>query len=240
MRKLLVIVTIFLFTQQFLSAKSIFNEFKTEILEINGRQATIKNSDNIVVGSSGIVTHTFKNGVTSIVARADVIKKDGNNATVKFKVFKLSKQDAFPKPGLLPVVGDKITLNYLYDRALIVAPNYKIYKEVTKHFNEIEWIHPDIVAAYLAKTFRPNPDREVFQRVCHVNSTALIFFALNDNGYFVDCSNFKTVKTVKTGRIKKAQVPFYTRVDGIETSWLKWSSSYISDYNSHYRSVIGK
>lgn len=240
MRKLLVIVTIFLLTQQFLSAKSIFNEFNTEILEINGRQATIKNSDNIVVGSSGIVTHTFKNGVSSIVARADVIKRDGDKATIKFKIFKLSKQDAFPKPGILPAVGDKVTLNYLYDRALIVAPNYNIYNEVTKHFNEIEWIHPDIVAAYLAKIYRPNPDRKVFQKICQLNSTSLIFFALNDNGYFVDCNNFKTVKTVKTGRIKKAQAPFFTRVKGIETSWINWSSSYISDYDSYYRNVIGK
>ena len=240
MRKLLVIVTIFLLTQQFLSAKSIFNEFNTEILEINGRQATIKNSDNIVVGSSGIVTHTLKNGISTIVARADVIKKDGDTATVKFKLFKLSKQNAFPKPGLLPEIGDKVTLNYLYDRALIVAPNYKVYSEVTKHFDEVEWIHPDIAAAYLAKIFRPNPDRKVFKELCRINSASLIFFALNDNGYFVDCSNFKTIKTVKTGRIKTAQVPFYSRVKNIDTSWIKWSSSQISDYNAHYRSVIGR
>ena len=240
MRKLLVIVSIFLISWQSASAKSIFDEFSTEILEINGRNAVIKNSDNIVVGSSGIVTHTFKNGISTIVARADVIKKDGDKATVRFEVYKLSTQVAFPKPGILPAVGDKITLNYLYDRALIVAPNYKVYKEVTKHFKDIEWVHPDIVGAYLAKIFRPNPDREIFQKVCEVNSVGLIFFALNNNGYFVDCSNFKTVKKVKTGHIKTAQVPFYTRVKGIETSWIKWSSSDISDYNSHYRSVIGK
>ena len=240
MRKLLAIVTIFLLTQQFLSAKSIFEEVNREILEINGRQATIKNSDNIVVGSSGIVTHTFKNGVSTIVARADVIKKDGDKAIIRFEVFTLSAQDAFPKPGIIPTVGDKITLNYLYDRALIVAPNYKVYKEVTKYFKEIDWIHPDIVAAYLAKIFRPNPDKKVFKKICQINSASLIFFALNDHGYFVDCNNFQTIKTVKTGRIKQAQVPFYTRIKEIETSWMKWSGSDISDYNAHYRSVIGQ
>jgi hypothetical protein len=240
LRKLLVIVSIFLISWQSANAKSIFKEFSTEILEINGRNAVISNSDNIVVGSSGVVTHTFKNGVSTIVARARVIKKDGDKATVRFEVYKLSTQVAFPKPGIVPAVGDKIILNYLYDRALIVAPNYKVYKEVTNHFKDIEWVHPDIVGAYLAKIFRPNPDREVFQKVCEVNSAGLIFFALNYKGYFVDCSNFQTVKEVKTGHIKKAQVPFYTRVKGIETSWIKWSSSNISDYNAHYRSVIGK
>ncbi len=240
MRKLLLIISIFLISCQNASAKSIFSEFNTEVLKINGRNAIIENSDDIVLGSSGIVTHTFKNGISTIVARADVIKKDGDKATIRFGVYKLSTQVAFPKPGILPEVGDKVTLNYLYNRALIVAPNYKVYKEVTKHFKKVNWVHPDIVAAYLAKIFRPNPDKKVFQKVCEVNSTGLIFFALNNNGYFVDCNNFKTVKEVKTGHIKKAQVPFYSRVKNISTSWIKWSSSQISDYDSHYKRVIGK
>jgi len=240
LRKLLAIVSIFLISWQSASAKPLFNEFNTKLLEINGRNAIIENSDEIVLGSSGIVIHTFKNGVSTIVARADVIKKEGDKATIRFNVYKLSTQVAFPKPGILPAVGDEVKLNYLYDRALIVAPNYKVYKEVTKHFKDIDWIHPDIVGAYLAKIFRPNPDREIFQKVCEVNSAGLIFFALNNKGYFVDCNNFKSVKEVKTGHIKRAEVPFYTRVKGIETTWTKWSSSDITDYNAYYRSVIGK
>ena len=240
MRKLLVIISIFLISWQNASAKSNFSEFNTKVLKINGRNAIIKNSDDIVLGSSGIVTHTFKNGIATIVASADVIKKNGDTATIRFGIYKLSTQVAFPKPGILPQVGDKVTLNYLYNRSLIVAPNYKVYKEVTKHFKKINWVHPDIVAAYLAKIFRPNPDKKVFQKICEVNSAGLIFFALNNNGYFVDCNNFRTVKEVKTGHIKKAQVPFYSRVKNVNTSWIKWNSSYIQDYNSHYRRVIGK
>lgn len=240
MRKLLISVTIFLLTQQFLSAETTFSEFNTEILEINGRNAVIQNSDDIFVGSSGIVKHTFEDGVATIVARADVIKKEGDKATIRFEVFKLSAQDAFPKPGILPAVGDKVTLNYLYDRSLIVAPNYKVFNEITNHFKDIEWIHPDIVAAYLAKEFKPNPDKEMFQKICSINSASLIFFALSNNGYFVDCNNFRIIKTLKSGNIKEAQAPFYTRVKGIDTTWFNWNSSQITDYNAHYRSVIGQ
>ena len=238
MRKLLVIITILL--AQYASAKSIFNEFNTQILEINGRTAVIQNSDDIVIGSSGIVIHNFKNGVSSILARADVIKKDGDKATIRFEIYKLSTQTAFPKPGILPKVGDTVKLNYLYNRALIVAPNIDVFKEVTAHFSEITWVHPDIVAAYLAKIFRPNPDREVFQKVCEVNSVGVIFFALSENGYFVDCNNFKTLQKVKTGPIKKAQVPFYSRVKGIDVSWINWDSSQITDYSTYYRNIIRK
>jgi len=238
LRKLLVIIGIFLISWQSANAKSIFDKYSTEVLEINGRNAVIKSSQNIVLGSSGIVTHTFENGVSTIVAAARVVKIDNGNATIRFEVFKQSAQAAFPKPGILPAVGDKVTLNYLYNRALIVAPNYKVYKEVTKHFKDIEWIHPDIVAAYLAKIYRPNPDREVFEKICKVNSAGIIFFALNRNGYFVDCSNFEVLKKVKTASIKRAQVPFYTRIENIETSWLKWGGSNITDYNSYYMNLI--
>jgi len=240
LHRILTILTAILISQQFINAASLFNEYNTEILEVNGRTATIKNSDDIVVGSSGIVIHNFKEGVSTIVARADVIKKDGDKATVRFEVFDMLAQEAFPKPGVIPRVGDKVTLNYLYNRALIVAPNYNVYKEVTSHFKDIQWIHPDIVAAHLAKENKPNPGRKIFQEACNINSTSLIFFALNDNGYFVDCNNFKTVKTVKTGIIKTAQVPFYTRVQQIDTNWFNWNSSQITDYNGHYRSVIGQ
>jgi len=239
LRKLLVMVFT-LFITCSLSAESIFDKFDTKILDINGRYATIKNSDKIVVGSSGIVTHKFKDGISTIVARADVVKKEGDRATIRFEVFKYAAQSAFPKPGILPQVGDRVTLNYLYDRALIVAPNYKVYDEITKHFKQIEWVHPDLVGAYLAKEYRPNPDREIFQKVCSLNSTGLILFALERNAYFVDCNNFKVVKTLKGGHIKIAQVPFYTRVKGIESSWLKWGSSQIDDYNSYYRNLIGR
>lgn len=239
MHRLLVFISLLVLTCS-LSAESLFDEFNTKILDIKGRYATIENSDNIVVGSSGIVVHTFENGISTIVARANVVKKEKDRATIRFEVFKLSKQVAFPKPGILPQVGDKVTLNYLYDRSLIVAPNYEVYNEVTKHFNQIEWVHPDIVGAYLAKIFRPNPDREIFQEVCAINSTGLIFFALEKKAYFVDCSNFKVLKTLKGGHIKKAQVPFYTRISGIETSWLKWNSSQISDYSSYYKNLISR
>ena len=238
LRKLLVIISIFLVSYQTASAKSIFDEYSTKILQINGRNAIIKNSDNIVLGSTGIVTHTFENGVSTIVAAAKVIKTDNDKATIRFEVFKQSAQAAFPKPGILPEIGDKVTLNYLYNRALIVAPNYKVYKEVTEHFKQIDWVHPDIVAAYLAKIFRPNPNKEIFEKICRVNSAGIIFFALNNYGYFVDCNNFKVLKKVKTGHIKNIQVPFYSRVQGVETSWTKWGSSDIADYNTYYMNLI--
>lgn len=240
MRKLLALICVVLFTQ-IVNAKPLFSEYETTILSVDGRYATIKDSKDIFLSSSGIVMHSFDNSTSTIVARVDVVEKKDGIAKLRFDVYKMSAQSAFPIPGVLPSVGDKVILNYLYDRALIVAPNKKVFKEITSHFKNIEWIHPDISAAYLANNFKPNPEREDFQEICKANTTSLIFFALDYTGYFVDCHNFKVLKKYKGSRIQKVQVPFYTRVPDIETSWFLWNGgAQISDYSGHYKSIIRK
>ncbi|MBL0686658.1 MAG: plasminogen-binding N-terminal domain-containing protein [Sulfurospirillum sp.] len=241
MHKLLIIIGIFLISSHSLSAKSIFNEFSTKILNIEGETAIIQDSNDIVIGSSGIIVHTFENNISTIIAHANVIKKDGNRATIEFGEYKYLTQIAFPKSGITPAIGDKITLNYLYKRVLMVVPSYEIYEKVKKQFEGISWIHPDIVGAYLAKELKPNPNKKNFQKMCRINSAGLIFFALNNSSYFVDCNNFKVVKELKTDLIiKKAEVPFYTRVKEIKANWMNWNSTYIEDYDTHYRKMIGK
>ncbi len=223
-----------------LNAGGLFNEYKTNIISINGNQAVIENSKDIVVGSSGIVVHKFDDKTSSIIAAVDVINKTGDKATLRLRTYSMLKQTALPIPGIAPKVGDKVILNYLYNRALIVAPNYKIYDEVTKHFKNITWIHPDIMGAYLAMHFRPNPDKKVFQKICKENVASLIFFALSNEAVFVDCNNFKIVKKLKGSQIKTAELPFYTRIKGIETSWLNFSSSKMDSYSNYYKRLINK
>lgn len=239
MHRLLALVFLILSTQ-ILNAAPLFTEYNTNLLSVDGRFATIKDSPDIFVGSSGIVMHEFDAQHNTIVARVDVIEKKDGIAKVKFNIYKDLAQQAFPLPGLVPQKGDKIILNYLYNRALIVAPNFKIYKEITEHFSDIQWVHPDLMGAYLAKEYKPNPNREDFQKMCALNATALIFFALDYDGYFVDCNNFEVIKKFKGAPIKEVQLPFYTRVPDIESSWFNWGSGTISDYTSHYESLIRK
>ena len=214
--------------------------YSTTLQNVEGGFATIKDSEDIVIGSSGIVNHKFDEEKSTIVARASVVEKKDGFAKVRFEVFDLLSQSAFPLPGILPQNGDNIILNYLYDRALIVAPNKSVYDNITKHFKEITWIHPDLMASYLASEYKPNPDREDFQEACRQSSAGLIFFALNKKGYFADCQSFKILKTYDSKQVKAYQVPFYTRVRGVETAFWKLSGKQISDYNSHYGSLLVK
>jgi hypothetical protein len=237
LRRAILIFSIIIST---LSAGGLYNQYKSQILSIQGNRAIIKDSKDIVVGSSGIVVHRFSDDTSTIIARVDVINKSNGKATLGFKTYRALKQQALPLPGIAPSVGDKVILNYMYDRALIVAPNYKVYNEITRHFKNITWVHPDIIAAYLAREYRPNPDKKIFQKICRQHIASLIFFALHNEAVFVDCNNFKIVKRLKGGRVRTAQLPFYTRVKGIDTSWFDFSSSKMDSYSNYYKSLINR
>ncbi|DAB36295.1 MAG: hypothetical protein EOM49_01790 [Epsilonproteobacteria bacterium] len=236
----LVLALSFLVLCTFAQAQTLFKEYKTKVLETSDTQVVIADSPEIVIGASGVIKHSFDAKTTTIIARGDVVQKDGTKAVLKLAKFEMLSQGAFPEAGVKPIVGDEVIMNYLYDRALIVVPNANVFRDITKEYSDITWIHPDLVAAYLSKLYRPNPDQSIFRQACYQNTASLIFFGIKDQGYFVDCHNFNTIKTVKISNSGETQLPFYARVKDIETSWFSWSSSKISDYDSYYKTLIGK
>lgn len=199
--------------------------------------ALIKDSEYIQIGSSGVVLHKF--GVDeSIIARASVIEKNGNSAKVRFEVFDMLAQRAFPLPGVVPEQGDIILLNYLYDRSLIVVPNKEIYEEVVKAFPKMTFIHPDIVGAYLSYEYKPNPSRNDFRKMCAQSAAGVIFFGLDGKGVFADCQSFKILKEYKTGEVSYYQLPFYTRVADIDTVFWKLNGEHINNYDAYYNKLL--
>lgn len=213
--------------------------YQTQIIKVDGGYATIQDSPNIIVGSSGIVMHRFSNNDTSIIARAVVSKKNGVNATIRFEVFGFLAQDALPVPGILPTAGDSVVLNYLYDRALIVAPNKEVYDNIVAAFPNIHFIHPDIIGSKLLMDYKPNPSRDDFRAMCGYNAAGVIFFALDEKGYFVDCGGFNILKEFQTGSISYYNRPFYSNVGPIEDSILTWGSNQINNYNRYYSNILG-
>ncbi len=238
MLRFLIIFT-FLLSGLLHATENPFREYNTKILSVDGEFAKIADSDDIVVGSSGIVTHDFDDETSTIIARVSVVKKDGKFAFLQFQVFDMIEQAAFPLPGIMPSPGDEVTLNYLYNRALIIAPNETVFNEVTNHFDNIQWIHPDVIAAYLAVDYKPDPNKNTFDILCRKNTAGLIFFALDRRGFFADCQSLTVLKTLKTNPVASYQLPFYNRLDNIDTVFWKWKNRKITNYNYHYARVLG-
>lgn len=238
MNKFLLIFICF-FTFAF-SADFNMKTYETTLISVENGYGTVTDSPDIVIGSSGIISHTFLNGESSIIARAVVTEKNGANAKVRFEVFSMLAQKALPLPKILPQSGDKIVLNFLYSRSLLITPNKEIYDQIKLAFPNIDFVDPDVNAAYLSSEFKPNPGRDEFRKMCADNAAGLIFFALNGKGVFADCGSFKTLKTFKTGGINSYTLPFYSHVEGISTMIWDFKNGQINDYDEYYRYLLGE
>jgi hypothetical protein len=221
--------------------KPLFEEYETTLISVEKNRAVIEDSPSIMIGSSGIVIYMFDNQESLIISRAIVTNKNGTRAVLELIPFDNLAQNNFPRISIVPKSGDIVKLNYLYGRSLIVTPNYETFKKITDFFIDIEWIHPDVTAAFLAKRYIPNPDRKRFREMCSINMAGLITFNMDNFGYFVDCISFKVVKAFKIPVSNDHTiVPFYSRIsDNIKTSPLVIGNKDIIDYSEYYRHLLG-
>ena len=239
MRKL-VLSFLFLLGISASAAEFSMPQYESPLIEVEEGYGTIMNSPNIAVGSSGVVMHRFANGDRSIVARAVVTEKMGNLAKVRFEVFDSLEQKALPLPRALPDRGDTVILNFLYNRALLVVPNAEIYEQIVRAFPNITFIHPDLAGAHLSYNFKPNPSRDDFRKMCSNNAVGLIFIALNEESVFADCGSFQVLKSFQSGQVSYYQIPFYSRIGKIDTMFWDVLNGQISDYDRHYRYLLGQ
>lgn len=210
------------------------------ILNTNQGSATIIDNDSFIVGSSGIVLHKLKDGSKTIIARAVVTSKKDGYANLRFELFDQLKQTALPLPTILPQAGDEVILNFMYNRSLIVVPNKEIYDQVTKAFSNIDFIHPDIIAAYLSYEYKPNPSRSDFRKMCAQNAAGLIFIALDNEAVFADCGSFEVLHKFKTGSVGYYELPFYTRIKNIDTVFWKLDGAKIGNYDKYYKKLLAR
>lgn len=234
------LISFFLFIGSVFGASFYMPTYETILLDVDQEKGTgfIVDSSSITIGSSGVISHTFDNGESSIIARAVVESKQDGRAKVRFEVFSMLSQPALPLPGVLPQKGDEVVLNFLYDRALIIVPNENIYNQIVSTFTNINFVHPDIIGAYLNNHSTPNPSRDDFRKMCADNAAGLIFIAMDKKAVFADCGSFEILKSFESASVDNYQVPFYSRIYGISPAWWKWNSEYINDYNEHYKFLL--
>lgn len=221
---------------------SVFAEFNLKpvhatLLNVDDIYAYVKDDKEIKLHSSGVVIHKFDNS-KSIIARASVISKENGMAKLEFSVFSALSQDALPLPNVLPQVGDEVILNFLYDRAVVIAPNEEIYNEIINDFPQIYFTHVDILGAQLIRTSVLAPKRSDFRKFCADNSIGILVIALEDKAHFVDCQDFNTLYEYKIQKSSSVQVPFYSRIGGYSSSFFDFNSQEIGNYYKYYNALI--
>lgn len=213
------------------------NQTSTVIGNMTAETATI-NIGNLKIGQSGIINHTYKDGNKLIVSSAFVIESNANSSKIKFLPFLDLKQNALPTSNRKVENGDEFVLNYLYDFSLLIAPNNSSFKFVRNAFKQSTFLHPDMFATFLKIIYQPLPTKEMIQDFALSQNMGTVFIVLESTVYIFDSRTFALLdKKQITNNSIDEEVPFYTRVEDIESSlftgdYLKWyelASKYFVD-----------
>ena len=211
---------------------ALFAATTSQILSTDGKSAKIE-SVTLPVGTSGIVVHSYDEAHRTIVARAILVAPD----TIRFELFDALAQDALPKPLTKPQKGDKVILGYLYERALIIAPNLKTYQSIAALAKE-KLLHPDLFAAELAKRAHKMPDRKDFKDFCNRYALAKLYIAQKSGTDVVDCYSFKKVGSLDVSASgKETKLPFYNRFRRIPGSLFDFFGSDEENYFDYYKKL---
>ena len=214
-------------------------QYEGTIYSVDKNTALIKSHPIVEVGSSGVIMHSFDNSHQAISKGIEVIQKDDKFTKIKFSDFGYLKQNALPSYNITPKKGDKVILNYLYNKALAITPNHQTLKYIEDKYPSIEWVHPDILAIGLVNEGDFSPTIESFQEVCKSNTFALLFFAVKESGYFVDCNSFKIIHSTKIQSSHEKITPFYSRIDIEDGSFLNFGTNKVKNYDKFYKKLLG-
>jgi hypothetical protein len=214
----------------------------TKIENIENNKSTI-NIGNLIIGQSGIVVHIYDNDKRLIVSNAKVISSNNNSSIVEFFKFDDLKQDALPTTKRTIEKGDVLVLNYMYNSSLLIAPSQDSFQSVRNNFKLNNFIHSDIFAAKLKINNQPYPTKEDFQAFAIEQNLGTIFFVLDNKIFIVDTKTFTILDSYSINyENSEATMPFYTRVEKIESSILDFS--FFSDkdtlsYDDYYKRILG-
>jgi hypothetical protein len=234
------ITTLLLLFAATLFAQINLNPYHSEIISIDKDIITIKNDPSIALGTTGIILHNFKENHKTIISSVEVIKKEAEMMRLKLLPFKAIAQEALPSYSIAPQVGDEVILNFLYQRAMAIVPDRASYDTVVKSYEAFNWVHPDIFAASLAKSYAPTPTKERFQEMCIAQNIGLLLFDIEGEGHFVDCRSFKTISKISLPQASTIQTPFYNRIEAIKGRIFGlFGGKGVKDYNQYYKKLLG-
>ena len=215
---------------------SLFADIKTDIIKVQGEEATITPVD-APLGVSGIVIHRFDKDHATIVARAILRAKD----RVSFEVYDALAQEALPKPKITPQPKDEVILEYLYNRGIIIAPNLELFNLVKSNHPDITWLHPDLFATELSKEKNPAPTPKDFKNFCNKFAVGVVYIARSGEGTLVDCYTFAPLKKESLPKATSYKLPFYSRIKEIESSLFSFfGHDEITGYDSYYKTLLEK
>ena len=210
----------------------------TTISDLNGNSAVAKGV-HLPVGVSGIVVHHYDQTHAAIVSSAFVTGDTMTGSELKLVPYRGLRQPKLPTIKTRPANGDTVILGYLYDRVAPIVPNEKSFELARQAFRNLTLIHPDLIAAELAKDKTPIPDKAHLQQACEKFSLGLVMFMFSEGTDFIDCISWKRVAHSDTASVdaKNFKQPFYNRFEEIPTPFYSFGEHKIADFDRFYKKM---
>lgn len=196
----------------------------------------VKDRADLSIGTSAVITQHFKDQLP-IIARASVVEKKNGLAKLEIKSFEMLPQDALPLFDVNVSKNDEVILGFLYDRALLIAPNQESYEAVAQKYKNIYFIHPDVFGAYMIKEFKLSPKKSDFSLFCRNNALGLVGFVLKDEVKFFDCADFNLIFSEPFLASGEPMSPFYSRVKGYQKNFFNFVEQEVKDYYEYYNTL---
>ena len=240
MKPIRLLLTTMAMTASLLAAREPRTEQGT-LSNVQGHTAEVALS-GIPKGVSGIVVHSYDATHKAIVASAFVTGSKEGVTQLKLVPYRGLEQPNLPNVKTPPQNGDLVILGYLYDRVLPVVPNEKSFALARRSFSKFRLIHPDLMAAELAKEKSPIPNRKHFRRMCEKFSLGLVLFMFRDGSDFIDCVSWEKVGHADVASVdpKDFKQPFYNRFEEIPSPFYDWSEHKIEDFDKFYKDLEKK
>lgn len=192
---------------------------------------------DLQVGDSGIISREI-NGNEFIIAEAQVAEITEGVAVVSVSEFSQMREKYLPKPRGKVREGDKITFRILYDKALLIAPNQSAYQGIADNFKNIDFLHSDIFATFLAKEGENMPKIADFAKFCAKFDLGLVFMALQNRVEILNCASFKILdsKALNLADLS-VNLPFFTRISN-ETIKEIFNEKKFEPYFAYFENLI--
>ncbi|MFP4331969.1 MAG: plasminogen-binding N-terminal domain-containing protein [Campylobacterales bacterium] len=204
-------------------------------------QFVYMNAADLKIGETGSIIRWFDTNHSAVVAKAVVVDIDDGEAKLLYRKYDALKNDAFPTAVLEPKRGDEVHMRSFNKRALLVAPDQEMYQKLTKTYDTIDWIHPDIFVSEIIKEGTIRPDRDDFRDFCSAYSVGVVYFVNGTKGEARDCSSFEILKSDYISGLvakDKRMKPLYSRIGNIEAGWLSFLNNDIGDFYTYYRNLL--
>lgn len=219
-----------------------FSPVSSVIESVEGNTAYIAKNANLKEGASGIVIRDFGTS-QAIIKRAVVtsVTNDASSSTkLELKDFTALAQSALPDLNISAQAGDRVIMNYFYDRGLIIAPDKESTELVKTFYRDIYFIDTDIFGAYLIRDSKIAPQKRHLQKFCADNGAGVLAFVLKEQIKIVDCFEFSLLdETQISPRTDSPAKPFYSRLTGYRQSLYGFfTEEIILDYYQFYEDLL--